>query len=865
MQRIRTNHKLKKQMMYKYKNVVMKQIPLMIILVLFLVSCQEEENYFEKSWAGIGDRVWVGSEFWSNRLQDWKIQNNRLECISRNPNLTMRTTHLINYRLADNEGDFFASIDAGAIESSQNENAAFGFLIGAGPKLDVLGASLVQQKGGPGAGLFAGISFSGDLFVRDMENGKNLKEVKIELSESNSLSVKATYKKSSYTLILKYGAEKLTLTDISRKKLTGNIALVSHPGTGDKLGTFWFNNLEISGSKLNKTNETVGPIISTQYTLSNNLLKMTAQMAPVSDKDSQEAILEVEKGGIWQEISKAKMMMPGYTATFRVTNWDASADIPYRVKYMHHSTENKQKIFYWNGTVKHDPIEKEEITIAGFTGNHNVAHPGLSRPDGTFNFDSSGIWYPHTDIVQNVSIHQPDVLFFSGDQVYEGNSPTFPDKDNYELDYLYKWYLYCLAYRNLTKDIPTISIPDDHDVYQGNLWGQNGRKTDKDDKGGYVHPAWFVQMVERTQCSNLPDPFDPTPIEQNIGVYYTSVTYGGIGMAVLEDRKFKSGCADNPFITKGRADHVIDPDFDVRKIDLPGKTLLGNRQLKFINSWTTDWQGQDMKIALSQTIFANMATHHGGGLSRLVADLDSDGWPQAGRNKAIDALRKGFVFHLAGDQHLASIVHHGVDEWGDGIYSFCVPSIANFYPRAWWPESIGKDRPEGAPQNMGKHKDGFGNFVTVYGVTNPTEFTKKSTNQEPLVLHDKMPGYGIVKMNKKNRTIRMECWPRFANPNNEDQQYEGWPKTISQFDNYGRKASTFLPTISIEGIENPVIEIKDEKSGELVYCVRISGIEFKPKVFKQSSYEIKLTDTKRDITKVLNGVLPGNDNITVRF
>jgi len=272
-----------------------------------------------------------------------------------------------------------------------------------------------------------------------------------------------------------------------------------------------------------------------------------------------------------------------------------------------------------------------------------------------------------------------------------------------------------------------------------------------------------------------------------------------------------------------------------------------------------------MKIALSQTIFANMATHHGGGLSRLVADLDSDGWPQAGRNKAIDALRKGFVFHLAGDQHLASIVHHGVDEWGDGIYSFCVPSIANFYPRAWWPESIGKDRPEGAPQNMGKHKDGFGNFVTVYGVTNPTEFTKKSTNQEPLVLHDKMPGYGIVKMNKKNRTIRMECWPRFANPNNEDQQYEGWPKTISQFDNYGRKASTFLPTISIEGIENPVIEIKDEKSGELVYCVRISGIEFKPKVFKQSSYEIKLTDTKRDITKVLNGVLPGNDNITVRF
>ena len=182
-----------------------------------------------------------------------------------------------------------------------------------------------------------------------------------------------------------------------------------------------------------------------------------------------------------------------------------------------------------------------------------------------------------------------------------------------------------------------------------------------------------------------------------------------------------------------------------------------------------------------------MATHHGGGLRRLVADLDSNGWSQTGRDKAVDALRKSFPFHLAGDQHLGSIVHHGIDDWNDGMYSFCVPSIANFYPRAWWPESIGKDRSADMDQNMGKHKDGFGNYVTVYGVTNPTGFTKISTEQYPLELHDKAPGYGIVKMNKTKRTIKMECWPRYANPMDESQQYAGWPKTISQFDNYGRK------------------------------------------------------------------------------
>lgn len=825
------------------------------MISLVLASCGARENHFEKSWDTIDDRVWVGSEFWSNRLQDWHIQNGRLECVSDNPNLMLRTTHLINYRLANKKGDFFAKVNAGAIQPSQNDDASYGFLIGAGPKLDVWGASLIQQKPGPGAGLFAGISASGDLFIKDMENGNILKQAPISLSDINSLFIEAKQVNSMYTVSLTCGSTKLTLTELDDSRLVGNIALISHPGLGDQLGTFWFNNLEIWGGKLEKFEDTAGPIISSQYTLSNDILKLTAQLAPVSKTDPREVILELKKDGNWQQSSTTQLITPGYTATFKVNNWESATDIPYRVKYVYSSAENESEVAYWGGMIRHDPVEKEELVIAGFTGNHNIAHAGLGRIEGTFNFDERGIWYPHADIVKNVRTHQPDILFFSGDQVYEGDSPTFPDRAHYELDYLYKWYLYCLAYRDLTKDIPTISIPDDHDVYQGNIWGQGGRATDVDNKGGYVHPAWFAKMVERTQCSNLPDPYDPTPIEQDIGVYYTSINYGGIGFAVLEDRKFKSGCADNPFITKGRPDHVIDPEFDISKIDLPGKKLLGDRQLTFLNDWATNWKGHDMKIALSQTIFANMATHHGGGLFRLIADLDANGWPQTGRNKAVGALRKSFAFHLAGDQHLASIEHHGIDEWGDAIYSFCVPSIANFYPRVWWPNSIGQDRPEGAPQNMGKHKDGFGNLVTVYAVTNPTGFTKISTNQEPLGLHDKMPGYGIVKMNKQDRTIRMECWPRYADPQ-KDAQYEGWPKTISQFDNYGRKAQAYLPTISVEGIVNPVIEVENEKTGELVYCVRIKGTEFKPKVFEQGSYKVTLKDTEKDIDKVYEGVTP---------
>jgi hypothetical protein len=759
-------------------------------------------------------------------------------------------------------GNFSASVDMGPLQATQNKNAACGILLGAGSELDIWGASLIQQNSGPGAGIFIGIDASGDLFIRDMESGENLSSTQTQILQNYTMNIEVVKgDNSNYSITVTSGDTELNNDDITGDRLFGNIAIVSHPGKGDNPGSFWFNNLEIWGNKLAAIGYTAGPIIATQYTLSEGTMKMTAQMAPIGEKDSKEVILEIENDGNWQEISYTEVITPGYTATFKIGEWDSSIDIPYRVKYVYKSSNNDQETALWSGTIRHNPVEKEEIVIAGFTGNHNISHPGLSRTNGTFNFNLSGIWYPHTDIVNSVKMHNPDILFFSGDQVYEGNSPTFADRENYELDYLYKWYLYCIAYRDLTKDIPTISIPDDHDVYQGNLWGQEGRPTDIDNKGGYVHPAWFVKMVERTQCSNLPDPYDPTPIEQGIGVYYTSIMYGGIGIAVLEDRKFKSGCADNPFVTRDRPDHVLDPEFDVRKIDLPGKKLLGDRQLKFLEEWSMNWKGHEMKMAVSQTVFANMATHHGANLFRLVADLDSDGWPQTGRNKAIDALRKGFAFHLAGDQHLASLVHHGIDNWDDGIYSFCVPSVANFYPRAWWPESIGEDLPEGVSQNMGKHKDGFGNLVTVYGVTNPTAFTKISTNHKPLGLHDKMPGYGIVIMNKKDRTITIECWPRYANSANGYQQYAGWPKTISQFDNYGREAFAYLPTIQVSGCEDAVIEIRDEKTDELVYCVRINGNEFKPKVFENSIYSVILRDTENDIEKMLNGVVISTDSL----
>lgn len=826
-------------------------------------------------WTNASNRVWLGSRIWGNRLHDWRINNGRLECVAAQQRLAMRTVHLLSHRLGTTPGSFQMEVRTGFAGDGKNisRTSAVGFLVGAGGKdMHPWSASIIHQWPGPGAGFFAGVTAGGNVFIRDYSKPRTSPTPKRKARNANAkpidLSGPVLLRLSGdktadgrYALRLRVvSADGKTLlasaaTTISESQLAGNVALVLHPGRNVQgtPGRYWFNNWKLSGDKVVAVPEReFGPIVGTQYTLSRNVLKMTVQMAPIGRKDNQKVELLTVKNGELQHTASARIVVPGWTATFRIPNWDATKDVKYAVKYTwtpNRELQRHVKVDQWKGTIRSDPVDKETIVVAGFTGNHNNAGM-IGSPRTNW---KTGMFFPHADVTAAVAKHKPDLLFFSGDQVYEGRSPTFADRKNIKLDYMYKWYLWMLAYRHLTKDIPAITMPDDHDVYQGNIWGQGGRKSPgRDHHGGYVHPADFVKMVERTQTSHLPDPFNPTPVGQGIGVYYSHLVWGRISIAILEDRKFKSGCArpDMPKSGTGRPDHFNNPKFDIKSLDIPGVELLGKRQEHFLKAWGTDWRGADMKMAVSQTIFANMATHHGSNLQYLIADLDSNGWPQSGRNRAIDLLRKAFAFHLAGDQHLATIVHHGIEEHGDAIWSFCVPSVANFYPRAWAPEAKGKyvyPKPE---QYLGKRRDGFNHPVIVYAATNPGV----STGKQPAVLHDRMPGYGIVKLNKAKRTIRMECWPRWADPANpKHKPYFGWPKTISQFDNYKRKPAGYLPTLNITGMTNPVVQVVSEKTGETVYAVRIKGNTFRPFVFEQGKYTVRVGELGTKRVKKLSG------------
>jgi len=568
------------------------------------------------------------------------------------------------------------------------------------------------------------------------------------------------------------------------------------------------------------------------YTVQNNILKLTAQLYPLQPGEDREVRLEIKEGGKWKQVAQTQVIEQGWTAPFRVENWDCTEDAEYRVAH--------GKNAHYTGIIRKDPTDKDVIVVAAFTGNSIYPKHGGD--------------IPKDDIVRNIEKLKPDLLFFSGDQVY----------DHFQ-HYAY-WLKFGRDFGQIIRSIPTVTIPDDHDVGHANLWGAGGKvsHTRAGHDGGYAAPVEYVKEVERAQTSHLPDPYDPTPIERGIGVYYTALTVGNVSFAIIEDRKFKSGPQGLVPQQGPRPDHVTDPSYDPKTVDVPGATLLGERQLKFLSEWATDWQDCDMKCVLSQTAFCGGAHLHGSRNNRLIADLDSNGWPQTGRNKALAEIRKAFAFMICGDQHLGTIIHHGIDNWNDAGYSLCVPSIANLYLRWWVPLEPGKNREPGRPEYTGEFLDGLGNKITMLAVANPS----------PEENHDKLTtraaGFGVAKFNTKTREITIECWPRNVDIADPDaKQYPGWPRTIQQQDNYGREAVAYLPTIEVAGMTNPVIQVIDESNDEIVYTLRINGTSYRPKVFKKGKYTVKVgqqgTDKMKTLTQVSSLTPPRTKKINVKF
>ncbi|QGJ71760.1 Phosphodiesterase/alkaline phosphatase D [Planctomycetales bacterium 10988] len=553
------------------------------------------------------------------------------------------------------------------------------------------------------------------------------------------------------------------------------------------------------------------------YAHAHGVLKLTAQLYPLQPEEPRTVRLEFKKEGKWEQVAEEKIHDLGWSAHFRIEDWDNTKNVPYRLSY---GAETKST---FEGLIRKDPIDKDEIVIGSMSCNSRRT-PGSRK-----------------SIVDNLIEQDPDMLFFAGDQSYHHTEHTFG------------WLEFGVQFREVMKDRPTITIPDDHDVGQANLWGEYGKKaqTPAGPAGGYYYPAKYVNMVERCQTWHLPDAYDSTPIKRGIGVYYTSINIGGIDFAIVEDRKFKSGPEGKIPQMGPRPDHINDPSYDRSSVDVEGLKLLGDRQLKFLHKWGQDWTGADMKAVLSQTAFCGAVHLHGQEDNRLLADLDCNGWPQTGRNKALQEIRRVWGTHICGDQHLAVVVKHGIEEAGDGPFAFTSPAIVNtIYGRWWHPldEQPGPNAVEGSPLAWtGDFLDGLGNHIRMIAYANPEDRKNEKLRGD---------GYGIVRFNKKTREITFECWPRFNDVNDGDvAQYPGWPVTFSMDQNDSRDPVGWLPVLQIEGTDRPVIQVIHDQSKEILYTVRAERSTFRAPVYYEGTYTVKVGYDKPN-GKTLKGLEP---------
>jgi len=730
-------------------------------------------------WNNTHDRVWLGESYWANPMEDWRIVDGAAECQTTGGN---RNIHLVTHQITNPDHPFTMSVRVGRVEVRKQDGGA-GFRVGIRSDINEYRSNCFAG-GGIDAGLVAGqLRLRGKTVALD--ESADLKDVRLLLTgkpadDGYALTLTATSPTSDEV----YG----TVTQTVRKEaVLGNVAVVNNYDGKIKKGAgarYRFRDWVASGDAFTVTPEhTFGPLLWSMYSLSDSrgdegfVLKISALTGPLGEQDNQDVELHVRKNGQWEAVGTARLDPDAWVATFRLPNWNEKVATPYKLTYREQHPDGGSTASTWSGTIQANPSGRP-LRLGALTCQNDYA-------------------FPYEPVANNLLKLDPDMLYFSGDQLYENHGGYGIIRDPAGpaiLNYLRKFYQFGWSFREVMRDRPTICLPDDHDVFQGNIWGEGGAKmagqeNGASSKGGYREPARMVNVVHRTCVSHHPDFYDPKPCKQDISVYFGDLVYGDVSFGIIGDRQWKSG-PERVETGSGRADHVQDPDFDCTKLDVPGLVLLGERQEAFLKHWASDWRGHSLKVLFSQTVFAGVATHHGGYKGYLKADLDCGGWPQTARNNAVRIIRESKALHINGDQHLTTLSQYGVDQQRDSNWSFCTPAIAVGYPRWWRPDELGmshEHRPVHGLDNTGEFIDGLGNKVYVYAVGNPEVASQRNRYDRA---HQKGSGFGLVTIDTKAKTYHIEAF-RFlvdATDGSKSNQFPGWPVTIRQAENMGDNA-----------------------------------------------------------------------------
>lgn len=738
------------------------------------------------NWHNTHDRVFLGGEYWANPMEDWRILDGKAECSSRGGN---RSVHSLTHQLTFLDKSFEIDVQLRRIEQNTIDGGA-GIRLGVRSDINDYRSNCFVQKGYD-LGVKANELILGDKKTSILSDISN-QEVSLHLSA-----------KPQYGAVLLSLTAKLTKTDkligelehlVSVDELQGNVALVSNfaieageepNAPEDKLGCrYSFSNWTMQGGAFSvNERQKFGPILWTMYTLSDSrsydgfVMNLSALTGPLGKEDNKDLIFQVQKEGSWISLATETLDPDAWVATFKIKNWNEKNATPYRVVYVEKQRDGREKLDTYSGIIQANPVGRN-MRMAALTCQNDYA-------------------FPYAPVVNNVINMKPDLVYFSGDQLYETHGGfgiiRAPAKLAI-LNYLRKFYQFGWAFKDAMRNQPTVCLPDDHDVLQGNLWGEGGapmpqeahERNEVDKTGGYIEPVRMLNAVHRTHTAHHVAPVEPKPSSRGLSVYYGEMVYGDVGFAIVADRQWKSG-PERLNIVVGTTGQDEEPNFVNPKFDREDLDLLGKRQEAFLERWSKDWRGHKLKALLSQTVFAGIATHQWKPDFYLKYDFDSNGWPAAGRNKAVAAIRESKALHICGDTHLASVSQYGLNEARDSNWAFCTPAIAVGWQRWWRPDAVGlhyENRPKHGLSHTGEYLDSFGNKNYVYAIGNPMFSTAKNRYVKA---HEKASGFGFISFDTQAKTYTLNAYKFMvdATDGKASNQFSGWPITIHQQENNG--------------------------------------------------------------------------------
>ncbi len=754
-------------------------------------------------------RAYLGPELWGNRSQDWSVEAGKVVSQPDGIAIPMRTAHLIAYSLEENPLPFTLAVEL-ELGSDPMDGEMAGFLIGAGAgKLHYKAAALVQGYAGLGGGILALVEKTEDgLYPVFRDMGVDFETREYPKLEARALKASGPLPNrpirlilsgtpqddGNYTLLLEAldrdtdeALAQTQLEAVDPSLLRGGVALASHfPDVGSR---HVFSDLRASEGRLERHAERLlSPIAGALYSNAEGVLKVGVQIMPYgealyknpSDREGVNAyrrptvsLLARPAGSQENYRSLARpigISLPDYHALFRIQNWDASQDWEALVVFTdERGTESSHSLF-----IRSEPAEADEIKFVGLScmgvmgrfATQIVGDPKGHHVVGRWT--PANMYFPFSNLTQSIAQKDPDIAVFQGDQIYE-HMPVVDgwNKGSPYNEFLYKWLIWHWAFRDIAAVRPCLLQTDDHDVYQGNIWGDGGVIALSGDNrdGGYIKSSSMVNLVQRVMTGHNPDAYDVGPTPAGIVNYYSRFKYGKLDIALLEDRKFKTP-----------------PSRETESGEL---SLLGEGQMRMLKEWAEEKDPDKFNLVLSQTIYAGIGIRPQTG--EQFSSTDTNGWPKAERDRAVELFSKAGAFIFSGDQHLTTLAKVYTGDEASYVHQFSTPAVGMIWWRWWYPRSDSNYE--------GSFKDSFGNRFEMLAAANPQRrdlmgfYVNQPSHLVPEELWQKgvgrerrpqlNDGFGMLRIDFLDRTVTVESWPYHTQDVSDDsQQFPGWPQTF---------------------------------------------------------------------------------------